>query len=476
MSGEEILYCSGVAFETGGYALPPTTPRDLADRARRSSRDSAGWLQELTTWLRSWKGRRGLAEGDPRDLAQAGWGVLFAADDPQAPAIREALAPLLDHRRRQALSLGKERYQEYLGDDGYRKDEAKGSFLSRHGAGPGPADPDRVPYYLMLVGGPAEIPYDFQYQLDVPYAVGRLAFATLEDYERYARAVVEAETAPRRPGPLRIGLFGPRHPGDPATALTADQLVAPLAGTLGSLSGCAVEAAVGEAATKERLAALVAGDSRSDLLFTAGHGIVLGKDHPLLSELQGGLLCQGWPGPRYHGELQPEHFFGADDLDPAAPANGLLSFHFSCYSAGSPAFDDFAPQAKTRLPVAAEPFVARLPQGLLQAGALAVVGHVERAWLCSVQWPGAGRQIRAFESTLVQLLAGYPVGAAMEQFAVRYAELSTELNPLLQKAWKGDTVDDAELARLWTASYDARNFTVLGDPAVRLRAPQEVLR
>ena len=171
--------------------------------------------------------RRPIAGVEPRDLGQTGWGVVFASD--VSPEVREALQPLLDHRRAQAARQRERRFQVYDLAPG----ESASAFLRRLESSPGPADPDIVPYYLLIVGGPESIPFPFQYQLDVQYGVGRLWFAEPEDYARYAQRLIAAEMETKHPTALReVVFFGPAHPGDEATRLSSEELVAPLSAIL----------------------------------------------------------------------------------------------------------------------------------------------------------------------------------------------------------------------------------------------------
>ena len=486
-SGVDQLFFNGIDGSTGGYLLPPLSVVDLArlisgqptddNLLRGLQTKAAGGLESVFAPM------PGL---DAADLAQVGWGVIFPAranatePDPR----REALRELLEWRQEQAARTNPKFYQEFSGPRGFRPKDDAASFMERlHVDYSQPVDPELgVPFYLLLVASPEEIPYSAQYQLDLQFAVGRIHFDTLEEYAHYARSVVRAEKREVRVARSAV-FFGVRNADDPATQLSAQNLVAPLGKKLqeklasGSQPPWQISTLLAEQATKSQLAQALGGTQTPALLFTASHGMGFPKDDPRQLPHQGALLCQDWPGPRaWRKPIDPGHYFAADDVPDDASLAGMIAFHFACYGAGTPELDEFAHgtaagRAGTRPQIAPHPFVAALPRRLLghpRGGALAVVGHVERAWGYSFQSPQAGPQLQAFEATLSQLMQGQPVGLATDFFNGRYAALAARLAKQLEDQKFGQVIPDQQLAGLWTAHNDARSYVVLGDPAVRL--------
>ncbi len=235
-----------------------------------------------------------------------------------------------------------------------------------------------------------------------------------------------------------------------------------------------VRVRAGDQARKADLARLLGGEETPSFLFTAGHGVGFPAGDPVQSVRQGALLCQDWPGPRAArgAKLPEDYYFSAEDLSDAAGVKGLVTFHFGCYSAGTPRRDSF-PFLRNAPPRALAPhdFPARLPQRLLahpRGGALAVVGHIDQTFQSSFLWHRAGSQLQTFESVLRSLLDGVPVGAAMEAFGYRLGELAADLAAGLGPEGGDLKPGSPDWTALWLAHHDTRSYVLMGDPAVRL--------
>lgn len=471
------IYVNGINGVTGEYLVPPVGYAQAADMIKGEVSDPSliRWLQSI--WHTLSMPHLGLPmDVDPADVEQAGWAIVFHTDE--SAEVKDALAPLVAHRRAQ---IGDEKIKELE----YRPDDTWRGWLARHGVAAGNVDPAKVPYYVLLVGDPARIPFSFQYLLDVEYAVGRLNFDTKAEYERYAESVTDYEGGASVAHGKTAVFFGTRHPFDPATQLSADSLVNPLAdgipaaGTHPAQPGVAQQWGYGTHklwgpdATKANLGEVfcsAAGTKPPAFVFSATHGMGWPKGHADQVAKQGALLCQDWPG---FGHINQDHYYAGADLPDDARVHGMVAFHFACYGAGTPQRDSFLHEPGQPPPdIADAPFVATLPKRLLahpQGGALAVIGHVERAWGYSIEAPMAGPQLLPFQNTIGRILVGQPVGYAVKDFNERYAALSTNLSALLEEIGFGADVPDDKLASAWIERNDAQNYMIVGDPAVRLR-------
>ena len=461
---ENWIIPNGIEGATGTYASKMTLARFeklAANWLTQSDLDSSSVVSHHVPY-------RGLKEGIlPGQLEQTGWGMIFHARDPRREAILEALDPLINLRSEQAGA----RFRIFDRAEGYRPGESKYAFLKRHGISPGLVDPRLgMPYYLLIVGAPETISYDFQYQMDVQFAVGRIHFKDLVSYEHYARGVVAAETDPKILK-KKTAFFGPANPDDRATQLSVKHLVRPLYDQfLLDHPDWKSECYLNELASRTRLDTLLNTKEKPGLLFSASHGMVFPKGDRRQRLHQGALLCGEWPGPlKAPSEIPETQYFSGEHLNSAGDVRGLIAFFFACYSAGTSLRDPFFLENDQDL--AENPFLANLPCRLLGhrgGGALAVVGHVDRTWSYSFYSHIGGGQIADFQTTISRLMKGIPLGHAMECFNQRYCELASDLRNHQDHIQAGIPFDRFELAAMRAAHYDARNYLIIGDPAVRL--------
>lgn len=409
---------------------------------------------------------------DATDLSSTGWGVIYPYG--RRPHYEPLLRDLLELRREQAGDL-------YMGGDELlvEPNERCSFFLERRRANTGQADPERLPYYLLLVGSPEEISFEFQGELDQVYAVGRLYFEEDEQYRAYAAGVKRAEEGLARAKRRTATLWGARNENDLPTERTTERLMVPLAGALeartrGNLDW-RIERILGDAATRDRLRERLSGTQAPDVLVTASHGMAFRLGDPRQRALQGALLASDWAGPGHPAERH--HYLAAEDLAvEGRPLEGSVTFHVACHSGGTPEWDSFAETMGSARRIAERPFVAALPQRLLgEAGALATIAHVDRAWTTSFEWgPPVGKpDPKAFVDTVAALLDRQRVGFATENLGAYYSLVSSQVyeeqNPSRNR--RGPQLLE-HTARLWRTSRDIRSFVLFGDPAVRVGGAQ----
>ncbi|MFC0804609.1 MULTISPECIES: C25 family cysteine peptidase [Sinorhizobium] len=408
---------------------------------------------------------------DPSDLAQAGWGVIYAPSVSQA--VKDALAPLIERRKAQAQP-----FKIFDGSDGYRPGDTANDWLKRRNVRMDVVDPEKgVPFYLLLVGPPDELPFEFQYSLDIYWAAGRLWFETADEFRRYAESVVKYETSVSVPTLRRGAIFATEHDFDEATQLFMRQVAKPLAEgenggtTVWKRQSFGLQTLLSERATKAALIEVLRGQAQPTpaLLLSGSHGMQFSLGDSRQAHAQGAIVCQDWIRS---GPVKADHWLSAADVPDDARLEGMMHFFFACHGGGCTQFDDFDRLNKAPKRIADKPFLARLPQRLLghpNGGALAVLAHVERAWAYSFQGQRGGSQIQGFRDVIGRLLNGQRIGQATDMFNLRWASIATELSDMQADAAKGVDVSLRRLGNLWVSRDDARNFVVLGDPAVRLR-------
>lgn len=411
-----------------------------------------------------------IAGVDPLKLDSAQWGLLY----PQGldPAIRQALEPLIQHRNGRGFEVPLS-----------QRDDPDAFRLSL-GETRGNIDPKNLPYYLLIAGPPdaSGLSFSFQQRLSDLRPVGRIDFPDPQGYADYAARLIEAETGQAKARPRQAVLFSPAL--DDATRQSSIYLagelkkyldatpVQPPGGTAALVRNTHLDGAGASLAALENTL-----QDPPALLFAASHGLSFPyspqQDEPATQrqrQTQGALVCAEWDRATLPVPLQA--CLSGDSIDTRFDLRGLLVIAFACYGAGVPAasrFAAYAPGLPTQL--AKRDFTSRLPQRLLQRGALGFVGHIDKSWGYSYIEPGIGADIKPFSSLVHHLFAGVPLGQAFLLSMIEaYLDLHlrlTEEGGLFSKWDEGKGGKKAILAA-WLARADARATVVLGDPAVRL--------
>lgn len=457
----------GIEVDSGRPAVSPVPPEDLAAWVLSTHGGARQpWAARIA---RDTTEKFGLADGvDPKALHKCGWGVVWAANTDEA--VKDALLPLLNRRRTEATPAMFREITLRTQPDG--SPEPAHLFLERHQVSPGIVDPEKLPYYLLLVGGPEEIPFEFQYALATDYAVGRICLPDAAAYARYAQGVRDAEVRPV--ARKKLGLFGPAHHGDAATTGSSSQLLTPLEIEFNAHAVWTAESAIGAPAIKARLLQFISGPQAVPLLFSASHGAEFRAGDARMVTQQGSILCQDWDGPGFG--VKSSHVVSAADVASMGDLQHQVWFAFACFGAATPAEDNFPgnPNLMDVRRIAPSPFMAALPTALLghDAGpALGFIGHVERAWSTSFTFGTATHQFRDFAECLRRIINGHRLGHAVKVFGDRHASLAAMLAMEMIRALREGQPLNRErswlLVRLWTAAMDARNFVLFGDPAAR---------
>jgi hypothetical protein len=466
------IFLNGLNPVTGEYLVPPLDERTAADAAAAGKQTHPAVAQMHDNLTRKTLGLPFPLQ--PEKIEDSGWGIVTHAQED--PAVLKALDPLFQHRLKQ---INNDRTVKKLTYNG----EKFVDWLAGNGVAPGTVRPDKVPFYLLIVGDPDRIPFEFTQLLDIEYAVGRLHLDSSADYALYAQSVVDYETNLAATNNKEVIFFGTQHINDMATQLSCQSLVTPLADGIDGAPGVAQALQfqslklLGPQATKAALLPILSrpkGQNPPALIFSATHGIGWPLGDARQADQQGSLVCGEWKGLGFSPlPFPPDTYLAAKDLDASANVRGMIAFHFACFGVGTPRNDKFSfkpPQPPAQL--APKAFFSPLPKRLLShpnGPALAAIGHIERAWATSIQPPGTEPQIQPFQNAIVKILRGLPLGLALTDFSLAYGQFAALLSGMLADKLDDLPVDENQLAMTWTQQNDAEAYTLFGDPAIRVR-------
>jgi hypothetical protein len=422
-------------------------------------------LAESTTFATTFRAemeRKPLPDlGDPR---AAGWTYLLNSSDPRRAEIERAIQPLAEWRG--IRGKFKALYFDRQGPDQWF-DWLQTNYSS--------IVMDKVPHYILILGGPDQVPFHFQAFLDTAASVGRIDFDSIADLEAYVQKILRIERAEAAFPGKEVVFFAPNYGSDDPTFYSDHYLARPIRDHVQNTLGFATKFLEGSQASKANLRTTLANSSPA-LVFTASHGLGdpdLSLDRQKM--LNGAICCQN--------KDEDDWLLTADDI-PLGQAflEGSIFFQFACFGYGTPAQSDYLHWLGKETFNAREDFVAAIPKKLLAhpKGPLAYIGHVDTAWLhafddpdnplLSAKW---SPRISPFVKAIEMLLGLQPAGLAMADMNKRYDVCNALLANTFDRMQRGLVQRDEKfrdsLINTFITRSDAQNYMIFGDPAVSLR-------
>lgn len=323
-----------------------------------------------------------------------------------------------------------------------------------------------IPYYLLIYGGPADIPWSLQYTLNTRFAVGRLDL-TGDALTRYVTALISSWKGASSQ-PQRVLVWATDR-NDVITTVMKATIAKPLFAKYAADADLNATF-IGETTTASA-DGLLAGlsDKKPRLVVSTSHGD---------TQAAGGRL-EGRVGLPIDDAAQRVEI---DQLLDRWQPDGAIWYQHACCSAGTSSvsvYDDLFTSGSDMARMLGSvrqcgDMVAPLPQALLghDKPARAFIGHVEPTFDWTLRRPGTGADltndtVAAFYDWLFQADGKVTLGRALREFFAAIGTLSAEQLGLKNDLIRGDKVGD-ELLAAQLAARDRMSTVILGDPSVTL--------
>lgn len=423
------------------------------------------------------KGREStLRPPDPADFAdwqddRVGWGVV-AADRPELDARTKAEAEdLPEPIRRLIKERGDAPVFRYVADSeapfGVLRNYATGKDVNIAGSPYGLAE-DALPYYLLIVGSPRDVPWKLQYVLNAAYAVGRLDLEE-EALDRYVTELIAGWEVSASQTDHAI-VWAVDHGGSDITRLMRKAVAVPVA-----------EALAGDADLRGKVAFIDGGwkdaDHRSlqEALRAHRPGLVVTTSHGQTGPLGNHAAMHetlGLPVDHDHEVLDPV------DLLANWQPDGAIWYAHACCSAGGDAFsiysgliDDSGIELVLRAVADLGARTAPLPTRLLSAEKplRAFIGQVEPTFDWTIRYPLTGQYLTApiREALYNNLYQPHPVGYCFKSHYAKMGALAAKHTSYADD-YNDGVIDGTELLYTQLAFLDIQSMVILGDPTAVL--------